>query len=300
MNDLRTSQAWAPNHITGFFYSHIDTDPLRSSSLGAGVNLSRGTTTFVEVTPSSQIEISVFMNGQPTDALLTNWLVQSFLEKYSSRKYKIEIAHTMEMPVSAGFGTSGSGALSTAIALRNACGIDISDEECYKHAHIADVENKGGLGTVMAEIAGGLEIRVEFGGPGFGKVEKVPLDKDYDVIILYFGPYQTQKALTDKTLMEKVLKYGKQCVIDLLKEPSVDHFLERSQWFVQKLDIMTKHVTEIIQKMKHKGFICSMPLFGESVFSIQTGNDSHKLHDLLKEFGTTYVSKISTGGPHEI
>lgn len=300
MTDPRTAQVWAPNHITGFFYSNDENNPLKRSSLGAGVNLSRGTTTFIEATPSSQNEISVFINTQPTNAPLTHWLVKSFQKKYTNRKYKLEINHTMEMPVSAGFGTSGSGALSTALALRNACGIDISDEECYQLAHIADVETKGGLGTVMAEIAGGLEMRVDFGGPGIGKVETIPLDKDYNVIILYFGSYKTLEALSDTTLMNKVLKYGKQCVIDLLKEPSVENFLELSQWFTQKLGITTKQVSDIINKMKRKGFICSMPLFGESVFSIQTGNDSVKLHDLLNEFGTTYVSKISLEGPHEI
>jgi len=298
MNNIKTASAWAPNHITGFFYSKMDKDPMQSSSLGAGVNLSRGTTTQIEVHPASQNEISVFINGERSDAELSNWLLKEFFKKNIHDSYKIDIHHKMEMPISAGFGTSGSGALSLAMALRKVFDLTISDEECYKLAHIADAENKTGLGTVMAEIAGGLEIRVAFGGPGIGKVETIPLEEDYKVVILYFGSYQTKEALSDKKLMEKVHKFGKTCVNDLLKDPSVERFLELSQWFVKKIEVATESVSGIIKKMERNGFLCSMPLFGESVFSIQKNEKVAELQDIFHEYGTTYISNISTGGPH--
>ncbi len=298
MNNIRIASAWAPNHITGFFYSKMDKDPIQSSSLGAGVNMSRGTTTQIEANSALQNEILVFINGERSDAELSNWLVKEFLKKYIDDNYKIDIHHTMEMPISAGFGTSGGGALSLALALKKAFDLEIPDEEFYKLAHIADVENKAGLGTVMAVIAGGLEIRVAFGGPGIGKVESIPLDEDYKVVILYFGSYQTKEALSDKNLMEKVHKFGKTCVNDLLRDPSVERFLELSQWFVRKIEVATERVSDIIKKMERKGFLCSMTLFGESVFSIQTNEKAEELQDIFQEYGTTYISKISTGGPH--
>ncbi|MBC8382911.1 MAG: hypothetical protein H8E22_03720 [Candidatus Cloacimonetes bacterium] len=298
MNNIKTASAWAPNHITGFFYSKMDKDPMQSSSLGAGVNLLRGTTTQLEVHPALQNEISVFINGERSDAELSTWIVKELLKKYIDDNYKIDIHHAMEMPISAGFGTSGSGALSLALALKKAFDIEIPDEECYKLAHIADVKNKAGLGTVMAEIAGGLEIRVALGGPGIGKVETIPLEEDYKVVILYFGSYQTKEALSDKNLMEKVHKFGKPCVNDLLKDPSVERFLELSQWFVKKIEVATERVSDIIKKMERKGFLCSMPLFGESVFSIQKDEKAEELHDIFHEYGKIYISNISTGGPH--
>ena len=249
MHNTKTASAWAPNHITGFFYSKIDKDPMQSSSLGAGINLSRGTTTQIEVYPQSQNEISIFINGERSDAELSHWLVDKFLDKYIKDNHKIGVHHTMEMPLSAGFGTSGSGALSLALALKKVFNLEISDEKCFQLAHVTDVENKGGLGTVMAEIAGGLEIRVAFGGPGIGKVETIPVEEKNKVIVLYFGPYQTKEALSDKNLMEKVHKYGKSCVDDLLKDPSVERFLELSQWFVKKIEVATKLVSDIRQKI---------------------------------------------------
>jgi pantoate kinase len=298
MHKTKTASAWAPNHITGFFYSKMDKDPMQSSSLGAGVNLMCGTTTQVEAHPSSQNEVSVFINNQRSDAELSHWIVDKFFDKYVSDNFTINIQHTMEMPLSAGFGTSGSGALSLALALRKAFNREISDEQCFQLAHIADVENKGGLGTVMAEIAGGLEIRVAFGGPGIGKVETIPLGEEYQVIVLYFGSYQTKEALSDKYLMEKVHTFGKSCVATLLKDPTVEHFLELSQWFVKKIEVATGQVSDIIKKMERHGFLCSMPLFGESVFSIQPTKKAHELKNILQEYGKVYISDISTGGPH--
>ncbi len=271
---------------------------MQSSSLGAGVNLARGTTTQIEIQHAYENDVSVFINGERADAELSNWLVKEFFKKYIYGNYKIDIHHTMEMPLSAGFGTSGSGALSLAMALRKVFELNISNEECYKLAHIADVENKAGLGTVMAEIAGGLEIRVAFGGPGIGKVETIPLEEDYKVVILYFGSYQTKEALSDKNLMEKVHKFGKTCVTDLLNDASVERFLELSQWFVKKIEVTTERVSGIIKNMERKGFLCSMPLFGESVFSIQKNKKAEELQDMFREYGTTYISDISTGGPH--
>jgi len=298
MNNIKMASAWAPNHITGFFYSKIDKEPMQSSSLGAGVNLSRGTATQVEVYPASQKEISVFINGERSEADLTCWLVDQFITKYTDDYYNLKIHHTMKMPISAGFGTSGSGALSLALALKKVFNIEIPDEECFELAHVADVEKKGGLGTVMAEIAGGLEIRVVFGGPDIGKVETIPLEKDYKIIVLYFGPYQTKDALSNKNLMEKVHKFGKTCVDDLLKDPSVERFLELSQWFVNKIEVATERVSHIIKKMDRNGFLCSMPLFGESIFSIQTNKKTEELKNIFQEYGTTYISNISSGGPH--
>jgi len=298
MNNIKKTSAWAPNHITGFFYSKMDKDPMRSSSLGAGVNLSQGTTTQIEIQPAYENDVSILINENISKAELSHWLVKEFLKKYINDNYKIDIHHKMEMPISAGFGTSGSGALSLVLALKKVFNIEISDEECYKLAHIADVENKGGLGTVMAEIAGGLEIRVAFGGPGIGKVETIRQLADYKVVILYFCPYQTKEALLDKNLMEKVNKFGKTCVNDLLKDPSIERFLELSQWFVKKIEVVTERVSDIIKKLERNGFLCSMPLFGESVFSIQKNEKAEELQNIFHEYGTTYISKISTEGPH--
>ncbi|HEX37485.1 MAG TPA: hypothetical protein ENG70_01295 [Candidatus Cloacimonetes bacterium] len=275
----------------------MDADPMKSSSLGAGINLLKGTKTAVQLNPGIE-DFKIMINDQISNAEISRWILRKFLEKFDSHDYSVQVSHSIEMPISAGFGTSGSGALSLVLALKDALDIDTPNEECYTLAHIADTENKGGLGTVMAEIAGGFEVRVDFGGPGVGKVESIPIDRDFQVIILYFGPFDTKKALSDKSLIDNILKYGQTCTDELLKDPSIERFLELSQWFVNKIEAASNNVKKIIKKMSKNGYICSMPLFGESVFSIQPKKRAAELSRLLQEYGTVIISDISTEGPH--
>ncbi len=291
------SCAWAPNHITGFFYPKVDKDPILSSSLGAGINLMKGTTTKVFSQPSVP-EYKIKINGKEDNARISRWIIGKLVNEHAYNQHSFDVEHSIELPISAGFGTSGSSALSLALALKDFLETDISDEECYKIAHIADVENKGGLGTVMAEIAGGLEIRVKYGGPGIGKVKSVPIDDEYEVVILYFGPFDTKKALSDKNLLGTILRYGKTCTETLLQDPSIDKYLELSQWFVKKIEVTPRHIHEIIEKMDKKGFICSMPMFGKSVYSVQSTKNARSLAELLQDYGDVIISKISNKGPH--
>jgi len=85
------------------------------------------------------------------------------------RKFEIIIKHSINVPIGAGFGTSGAAALSLALALNEVFDLGMSKIEAAQLAHIAEVECKTGLGTVAAETFGGLEIRVK---PGWNRKGK--------------------------------------------------------------------------------------------------------------------------------
>ena len=65
---------------------------------------------------------------------------------YFKEYNKITINHEIEFPVSAGFGASGAGALSTAFALNELLGEIYEPLKCGQIAHEAEVMNKTGLG----------------------------------------------------------------------------------------------------------------------------------------------------------
>ena len=291
------SYGWSPSHITGFFYPCGCGEPLLCSSLGAGVNLSKGVKTKVESYDSDFDKYEIFINGKKKSASVSEFVVKKFLDLKVKHTYKLCIYHYIDLPVGAGFGTSGAGALSLSLALRRLLKVDIDDIECYRIAHCAEVENKTGLGTVMAEIGGGIEVRIECGGPGIGKVENIFFDNREKVIVLFLGEYSTPRALSDKTLLEKVTKYGKECLEDITKSPSVENFMELSRWFIYKTGIVEEKIKTIIDSMDRKGVICSMPLFGKSVFCIDSRID-FVLHS-LKEYGKVIISDISNKGVEE-
>ena len=290
-------KAWTPCHITGFFYPCGNGTLLDRSSLGAGVNIIKGVTTKVYIHNSKNPINEIYINRTLTDASVSKGLLEKFLEITGKEKYSIIIEHKINMPMMSGFGTSGSGVLSLSLALKRAFNIKMDDIECYRMAHITEVEMKTGLGTVMGEIQGGLEIRVGCGGPGIGKVENIPYDKKLKVIILHFGEYSTQKALSDKTLIDNIIKYGKSSMNHLLKYPTVESFIEISRWFVEKTEVADKKVINIINLMDSKGFLCSMPLFGKSLFCIIHTDEIEKVNNYLKEYGETIITDISAEGP---
>jgi len=57
-------KAFAPSHITGFFYVHDDPDPMRMGSCGCGFTLEAGVHT--AAWPSNSTE--VYVDGVPSDA----------------------------------------------------------------------------------------------------------------------------------------------------------------------------------------------------------------------------------------
>ena len=69
--------------------------------------------------------------------------------------FEIIVEHHVEVPLGAGFGTSGAAALSLALALNEALSLGLSKIEAAQLAHVAEVECKTGLGTVIAETFGG-------------------------------------------------------------------------------------------------------------------------------------------------
>ena len=66
----------------------------------------------------------------------------------------VKISHKIEPPIGYGFGTSGSGALGTAIALSDLFGLNLSLTQVSAFAHIAEVESVTGLGTVISLASG--------------------------------------------------------------------------------------------------------------------------------------------------
>ncbi len=291
----RVHSAWAPCHITGIFFPCGGGNPLNTGSLGAGVNLKRGVTTEVKVSPAETLQIKILINGRETEAPLSSSIVDKMIRFRENSNFKIDINHIVEMPMGAGFGTSGSGALGLSLALKRALQIDITEKECYRIAHETEIEEKTGLGTVMGEIAGGVEMRIECGGPGIGKTENIFFDPRTKVIILFMGRYSTKEALNDTYLMDKIIKSGREAMEELIKSPSVENFMELSRWFVRNIEIMDEKTENIINMMERKGILCSMPLFGRGVFCMDRRVELVK--GLLEDYGDVIVSSISKGGP---
>ncbi len=300
--------AFAPAHSTGLFFIHDTADELLyKGSLGAGFSIDLGvytTVTLSEPKKGGSAEPRFHLNGEaaPLDELpVSKAVYQHFLERCGDlADRELAADHKIEPPQGSGFGTSGSGALSLALALNAALEYPVTAEEAGGIAHMAEIECRTGLGTVISEFFGGFEIRTEVGAPGYGKIDPMGFETGLTAVFAVFGPYSTHSALSDSRIRERINELGRHYYRELLASPTVEHFLDYSAAFSKGTGLMTENCAAAIELMEREGFIGAMLMFGDAAFSLLPHEESSRLEaGLKKNFpGAEVFSSLinSTGG----
>jgi pantoate kinase len=298
---LERAQAFSPGHITGFFQicDHPN-DPLLKGSRGAGVSITQGVTTKVQTEESARTSIEIKINGKATNsALVSQHVVKAFLAS-AGKNCKVLVEHFVDVPIGCGFGSSGAGALSLALALNEALSLNFPHEKVAQIAHVAEVECKTGLGTVIAETFGGAEIRVKAGAPGIGKVERLPVDKNYIVACLSFGPLSTRDILANEALRQRINGLGGNLVERLARHPTIPNFLKFSRRFAEHLGLFSKRLKAVLKETDRAGFTCSMAMLGETLFSIVKRDQIEEIQRIFGKHapseGNILISEINTEG----
>jgi pantoate kinase len=285
---MKEAKAFAPCHITGFFQIlDQQANPLYAGSRGAGVSLSQGVETTVRVRKAVKGSLQVRINGSASSsAEVSKHVVDAFLSRFKEMEnFEIIVEHHVEVPIRAGFGTSGAGALSLALALNHAFGLDMSKIDTAQIAHVTEVECKTGLGTVIAETFGGVEIRVKPGAPGIGAIKHVPVTKDYVMTCQTFNSLSTRKFLTDEKTRKRINEFGGKLVDKLIEEPNVTNFMNFSRQFAEHVGLITGKVRRTLNAADNANFICSMPMFGESVFTLIKQESLEELLEVFRKHG---------------
>lgn len=269
-------RAFVPSHITGFFAAKRQEDPLRSGSIGCGVNLSLGAVT--TVVPADEVE--VFINGELSEAPVSMHVISAMAQS------PVRVYTELQMPLGAGFGASGAGALGCAYALNALFNLGLTSNQAGAVAHVAEVTNITGLGDVMAQNTGGLVIRLHPGGPGLGVVDKIPVSP---LVVSYAvrGPLSTRDVLSDPKAMKAVNLAGEDALKAILKRPTLEEFMAQSKKFTIQTGLASDWALDAIEAVEAAGGMASMIMLGDSVFAINAKN-------ALDEFsgaGSTYISQ---------
>lgn len=283
-------ETFSPGHITGLFQICDESnDPLYKGSRGAGVSITHGVTTKVKVKKASKTSITIRVNGNTESAEVSEHVIQAFISNLDE-SYEISVDHDVEVPIGSGYGSSGAGALSLALALNEAFNLGLSRIEAAQFAHIAEVDCKTGLGTVIAETYGGLEIRVKPGAPGIGEIKNIPITGKYTVVCLNFGDISTARVITNGDLRRRINDSGKRFVDELIMNPNSDNFMGLSRKFAERLGLISKRMTMVLSEADNRGFTCSMAMLGETMFSLIRQDTAM---DLLKVFRKHALSEDS-------
>jgi pantoate kinase len=144
-----------------------------------------------------------------------------------------------------------------------------------------------GLGTVIAEFAGGFEMRTMVGAPGIGSVSKINLDENYKAVILCLAPILTKSFLTNR--INEINGLGGIMLAKLSASKSVDDFLKMSRRFAEMLGLTDGKCTRPIATLKTRGIESSVALFGQTVFTIVSHARADEAAAALREFGGTLI-----------
>jgi len=279
---MREAAAFAPGHLTGFFQICDEADdPLLKGSRGAGFSITRGVHTRVEAEPAGRSSVTISINGEVTRAAVVSENVVERMTSNLNQTYRILVDHEAQVPIGAGFGSSGAGALSLALALNEALDLGLSRVEAAQVAHVAEIDCKTGLGTVLAELSGGFGVLVKAGAPGMGRPVKFNHSDGLSAVYLPFGPLSTKEALSDPGLRRRINELGGRFVDELRRDQRPELFMRLSRRFAEHVGLITPRLRAVLDRMDEAGIPCSMAMFGETIFSLVECEEAEKLAALL-------------------
>ncbi|MFL6488742.1 MAG: pantoate kinase [Nitrososphaera sp.] len=295
---IAIAKAFSPGHITGFFEVPHDTyctSYLQKGSKGAGFSIDRGITTTVYVYETSKPEYHIWINGARThNAEVSKWVVEEYL-KLADKPYFISVNHNVEIPIGFGLGSSGAAALGLSYALNQALDTGFNKIQAAQIAHRAEIACNTGLGTVIAEFAGGFEVRTSAGAPGIGAVSRINLNKDYKAVILCLAPVSTKSFLTDH--IQEINGLGDKMIGKLSASENIEEFLKMSHKFAETLGLTEGRCRGPITALNARGIESSVALFGQTIFTIVSYEMAARAASALREFGgTLIVCKIDRTG----
>lgn len=305
-----------PHRISGFFQMmdpHIDRkslDPAQIGSRGGGPALSAFGTTRIyledRIQNSKRLDYKIWINSKEvTPSAVTSKRTLELMAEYLPHNYSYHIHHKFDLPMGAGYGSSGAGALGIAFGLQKLLQLPFSDEEVAYFAHAAEVESHTGLGTVSGQYTGGLSITLEPGCPF--KMQVIPVASSIKIVTGSFGSLSTKKILTNHEYQKLIYQTGKMSMQMMRKDFSVKNYLAVCQFFLDTTQIIKKlklhQVDQLLQQLSRAPILgAGMNQLGRSVFAfthIQHVKEVEKIFSASE--GIKFVKILEVFPPyHEI
>ena len=249
------------------FIPHVD--PARMHSLGMGFTVQEG----VEVTVSEHHETKVLFNGQDINFPTVRAVVKRLIQNTDVPGIKVDL--TSPLPLGCGFGLSGAASLATAYAINELIALRKENEELAMITHVAEVENRTGLGDVCSQYHGGCLIKLKEGAPLVADTLSIP---DQPIYYRYFGPIHTSEVLRDSEQTKRINRAANTALAVLKRLTDTDAnpdlftacFAVAKQFSVESGLLSDARVIDTIAQIEAAGGVASMIMLGNGVFSTYT------------------------------
>ncbi len=265
------AKAFAPGNISCVFKIIPHADATRMHSLGMGFTVKEG----VEVTASEHHETKVLFNGQNIDFPTVQAVVDRLTRNTGAAGMEVDIVSPL--PLGCGFGLSGAASLATAYALNELLHLRKDTETLAMVAHVAEVENRTGLGDVCSQYHGGCLVKLTEGAPLVA--DRLPITEQ-PIYYRYFGPIQTSEVLGNRKQTIRINRAADAAlsVLQTLCRGEVTSHLPNTGRFNACFEVSKRfsvesgllsdaRVIETIEHIEAEGGVASMIMLGNGVFS---------------------------------
>lgn len=282
------STAFSPGHITAFFQAFDDPDPLRKGSRGVGICLSKGVRTTVHAERAPEQRIRVSLNGILGPAEVSMAAARQTLR---GEAWDVTIESAVELPISQGFGMSGAGALSTALALDAALGLGRPRDEVIGIAHRSEVEAGTGLGDVYPQALGGVDVRIKPGAPPYGHVERMAWEGDL-LLCVIGAPIRTTDVLGRREFLERIGRVGGKCVDAFAQDRRMENLFMLARRFDQETGLADQRILKAMEECRAHGN-AAISMLGHSLFA---AGDMLNLKRVLRNYGYLLPCAVDNEG----
>lgn len=251
------AKVFCPASLSFIFKYCYNKDRNKMGSIGIGCTLDKGVTVIIEKASHT----TILYNGKSIQFPTVNSVISSLAP------YSLFINIKSPLPLGYGFGLSGACALACAFAINALYNLGKSREDLIKIAHICELKNHTGLGSVGTQTTGGFLIKTTPGIPF--KFTSLPFigKKLYAVLV---DKLLTPKILKDKKYLERIGKSADKALVKIKKinNSSLADVLDISFEYLKESSLLTnKKVISIINHIKKSGGHATMAILGQVVIS---------------------------------
>lgn len=254
---MKKATGICPASLSFIFKVIPDKDPLKMGSIGVGCTIEDEIR--VQVQESSSDE--VIFNGTPINFPTVHSVIKMLTP------VPVRVSIKSPLPLGYGFGISSASTLACSYALNKLFNLRKDNLELAKIAHITEIKNYTGLGSVATQITGGFLVKNRPGIPVDAYSLPFVGKKLYAVII---DRLETPTVLHDKKRLEKINKAADSALAKIKKTKNItlQEILDISYNCAQESGLITnKSEMRIIDMIRKSGGSATISMLGYVVLS---------------------------------
>jgi pantoate kinase len=286
-----TSKAFCPGHITALFFApEPGPTPSATGSRGAGACIGMGAMATVTAEGAERTGI-VTVGETRLSPVVAMALGEYLLDAPEPVNAHLELE--LDLPVGFGFGMSGAMTFASLVALEGELGLAGGEVDALlRLAHAAEVAFSTGLGDVVAQARGGLDLRVRQGLPPEGEV-RVRRQEAAILVAWDSAPLHTSTVLSDPVARRRLEAACRPRLEAMEGEVDLDWLVDAGWAFAREAGLVSEAVERMVSICAEHGR-ASQVMLGNSVFAV---GDLGPMSDALEEEGfESVLTSIDNSG----